>query len=59
MFIYRPIANPELMLFPLTGVLDEPYSQLTPANGEAVQARPETQGPPAYIGWNRVQFHPM
>jgi hypothetical protein len=35
------------------GVLDEPYSQLSPLSGVAVQARQST----LYIGWNRV--HPV
>jgi hypothetical protein len=30
------------------GVLDEPFSQLTPAQ------RSSRTGPPVYIGWNRV-----
>jgi hypothetical protein len=40
---------------PVAGVLDEPYSQLTPLSGVAVQARQAgTVSCPSYVAWRAV-----
>jgi hypothetical protein len=40
----------QILTFSVAGVLDEPYSQLTPGPAQ----RSSRTGPAVYIGWNRV-----
>jgi hypothetical protein len=46
--------------YTVAGVLDEPFSQLTPLCGVAVQARQSTQagtGGPSYVAWRDGYGH--
>jgi hypothetical protein len=43
----------------VAGVLDEPFSQLIPLSGVAVQANTETEPCPSYAAWQADMATPL